>query len=165
MKILLRPRPSSSPLASEVFQMLVVVIALAVGVYFYHWQKNIGYAVISGMAGLFLLAVSLLSHFHPAPVIFINDEGITDGRTAFGLIRWEDIVEVRLEVNSPFLCIRLKDPDAYLARLPKPQRDKLIFHQSLGFKMINLDIKGLDMNVLVVLDAMKRQVAHHSSGT
>lgn len=89
-------------------------------------------------------------------LIQIDDIGIYDRRLGLGKVRWSDIVSVQLQVaeGNYFLSFRLRNPSPYLANLQGPQRERVMFHQKLGFKGFNVDVAALNVDLV----ELKRQI-------
>lgn len=83
------------------------------------------------------------------PRTFISAEGIEDRRTCYGLIPWEDITMITIFTSEtpPILSIHLYEPDKYLARAPKSEREVADFKQMLGHAPINLEYVDHDPSI------------------
>ena len=159
MKILIRPRSRGPGLIVSIFQAIAVLAAFSVALYIFISHASFEGALACSGFGFLILLASTYLRFRPAPVILIDQRGIIDRRTQWGLIRWEDLIDAQIEPRGLFLCLRLENPDQYLTRLPAELQKKMQFHQSLGFRMINLEIKELNVNALDLLSKVRREIS------
>jgi hypothetical protein len=158
MNIQLRPR-NAGPSLSATFALTFYVFSFGVlALYLYFQSRNLTYSLgavaVACLGILFFLALWPL----PVPVVIINDEGIFDRRLGMGVIRWADIVDVQVEAGAQFLCLRVRDPNLYISRLQGQAREKMQFHQSLGFMMLNIGIRGLDANLLALRELVYQKI-------
>lgn len=105
-------------------------------------------AQVAGWLGLSFCSLGVFvflgNLFRRGPVVTIDDDGIHDGR-AFGTIPWDEIVHLRIgEVQSQyFLCVEVRDPSSYLARLPLHKRLLAQGNPAMGFPPITIGFSGL----------------------
>lgn len=142
---------------------MILCLTLISSLYFFLQGQNPLYASLS--LGVGILALSLIAVLwpKPLPVILINDQGILDRRLRIGVIRWTDILDAQIEMGGQFICLRVRNPEAYISKLPPAQRKKMEFHQSLGFRMLNIEVKGLEVNVLGTVEAIRKKIKTNSS--
>jgi hypothetical protein len=109
--------------------------------------------ILPALVCLALATVILLS-FGPTkktkPYLVIDDSGIYDARIGIPKIPWRDISQVSIVsgYGNRFLCIRVEDPQAYLAILSGRSKERLQFNQKLGFRSFNIDVGDLNINLL-----------------
>jgi len=139
--------------------LALILGSIAMALHFYFVLKNSDYALASVAAGILLVVLFVMTWPSPTPLVILNDMGILDRRSGIGIIRWEDIQEIQVEVVGPFLCLRLRNPEVYIARMPTHRRYKLKFHQNLGFKMLNISLKGLNANALFLLEHSRKMIS------
>jgi hypothetical protein len=75
----------------------------------------------------------------------IDEHGLEDRRSKFGLIEWADILSLSIGTvhSQRFLCIDVVDPEKYLSRLSKTGRAVAQANKGLGFPEISLGFSGL----------------------
>ncbi|MEZ0392428.1 MAG: STM3941 family protein [Pseudobdellovibrionaceae bacterium] len=139
------------------------VFALAFGLLAFHfYQAGQVHFFFGCLAfGFFILLILQVAWPISKPILVINEQGIWDRRSGFGLILWQDILDVQVEVHGPFLCVRVKNPEFYIARLSPQRKANLEFHQSLGFRMLNLEVRGLRVDLLGLLELLRDHIAFH----
>ena len=118
---------------------MVICVSIAANLYFFFLEQNRLYAFLSLGGGILALGLIALFWPKPLPVVVINDQGIFDRRLKIGVIQWSDILDAQIEMEGQFLCLRVRNPEAYISKLPPAQRKKMEFHQSLGFRMLNIE--------------------------
>lgn len=116
---------------------------------------------------LFLFAISLIGLAYLATrkrlLAVIDEDGILDTRIGIGRILWSDIEDVQLEVayGNRFLCFRVRTPERYVEQLSGVQHEKAIFHRKLGFQRFNIDIRGLDCDLVELKHQIDIRIAQH----
>jgi len=138
-------------------KIFFVFIAGVVAFYFFYYEKNTPYALVSLGVSLVIFYILVSAWPQPPPVVLINEEGILDRRLGF-VIFWVDLIDAQIEVNGPFLCLRLKDPEIYISKLPPGKRENIQFQQSLGFRMLNIEMKGFAVDLLSLLDLVRQKI-------
>ncbi len=99
-----------------------------------------------GLAFFGLCFVAILRQlFRRGPSVILDESGIQDLRSSFGLIPWTDIAALWIgSVRSQhFLCLEVVDPDPYLSRLPSHKQLSARANRSLGFPPITIGFSGL----------------------
>jgi len=163
MNLQIRPRNPHPETALMVVRTLAVIAALASSFYFFQHEQNMPLG-FSSLAGGFLLLVLIgLVWPRPLPVVVMNQDGILDRRLNIGVIRWTDIQDVQIEFDGKFICLRVQNPEAYVSKFPPVKREKMEFHQSLGFKMLNIEVKGLEINLLRTVEAIREKIKQTQS--
>ncbi len=83
-------------------------------------------------------------------LLSIDDVGIYDKRLGIGKINWVDVEDVQLQVTEgqQYLCFKMSNVAPYLARLKGADRERVLFHRSLGFQGFNVDVSPVDVNLL-----------------
>ena len=105
--------------------------------------------IFAGLAAFSLLAYAFL--IQSVPVLVIDDSGVFDARLGIPKIPWRDIEEVTVEASygNRFLCIRVRDPKAYIQQANALEvKQRLLFHHDLGFRRFNVDVGGIEMSLL-----------------
>ena|ERR1051326_4942081 len=106
-------------------------------------------AQLAGWAGLAFFGFGLVilgrQVFRQGPEIKVDGHGITHHRWALGTIPWSDIERVWIgSVHSArFICMKLRDPDMYLHKLPAVQKKLAAMNQNLGFGDLHLGFQGM----------------------
>ncbi|MFD4029171.1 STM3941 family protein [Streptomyces sp. NPDC058637] len=96
------------------------------------------------------------------PELVLDDAGVDHVR--LGRFTWEEIAAVRIHeqrvrnTSQRFVELVLHDPDAYLARAPKPVRRTASMNARLGFGPAYIATNTLPVPPEAVLGAMRR---HH----
>lgn len=98
--------------------------------------------------GLGLIAIPFRL-FRTGPQVIINDEGIEDRRMKIGVIRWEDILSMRVDNvgSTKFLCVEIADPEKYVSRLPRRGRWLSGVARRMGFPALTIDFSGLSPGI------------------
>lgn len=108
------------------------------------------------------IAIALAYRYHDRKLVFTIDEvGIYDARLGVGKIMWSDVSEVRIEYcyRNRFLCLRLKNPERFLRAARPAARAKFLQNSRLGFSQFNIDISGVDANVLLLKQFIEEKIA------
>jgi hypothetical protein len=158
MNLQFRPRYPRPDPALTFVQVLVVCVSVVASFYFFKHEHNVLFGSLALAVGIPLLFLIGTAWPKPLPVVVMNDEGILDRRLNIGVIRWTDILDVQIEFEGKFICLRVQNPEAYVSKLPPTKREKMEFHQSLGFKMLNIEVKGLEINVLHTVEAIREKI-------
>ncbi len=158
MNLQLRPR-YPRPDAGLIFvQVLLVCTSVVASFYFFKHDHNTLFGIVSLAAGITLLLLIGTAWPKPPPIVVMNEEGILDRRLNIGVIPWTDITDVQIEFDGKFICLRVQNPEAYASKFPPAKREKIEFHQSLGFKMLNIEVKGLEINILQTVEAIREKI-------
>lgn len=162
MNIELRTKTPEPDILNDIAKVLFILVSLGVALYLFFQYKNIAFGIasvcVSALVYMFIEALQPPS----VAIIQISDAGILDRRTGLGVILWQDILEARLEMQGPYLCLRLRDPEIYFANLSQDQKKKIEFNHELGFRMLNLGLRGLAVNPINLLDLVRKQIAQHN---
>lgn len=113
-----------------------------------------------GLVGLAaLIPLPFLAGAHVQRRLVINDFGIEDSRFAMGPIPWNEIESAALEnkYNNAFLCLKLKEPEKFLNRMPLEKKKLFMKHQELGFNSFNVGISGVDVDPLDLLQLVRNK--------
>lgn len=94
--------------------------------------------------------------FHTEPVITVDELGVHDTRTGFGLIPWKDIrrVHVVKEMNVELVCLDLVNIDSYLRNLPAWRRWSLFLLKRYYSSTIQLNTYALSCNTVTLLSSI-----------
>lgn len=92
----------------------------------------------------FCAGVALWQIFQNRPRLVVSDAGLLDRTLGVGLIRWDDVEDAYVaHINpQPFICLRLRNPEAYLSG-PHPARRSLSRASvAMGFTDLSLNLSG-----------------------
>jgi hypothetical protein len=132
----------------------LVFVGLGVLMIFYPtrygwWERFIGVVTVA-FFGAVVVAI-LYRLVRPAPALIINAQGIIDNASGLGvgLIRWDEIGEVREYRigRQTFLGIFTKDPDALIKKQPRWKRTAIRANLKLGAAPVNIPQSQLGMRV------------------
>lgn len=92
--------------------------------------------------------------------VVINDNGIFDRSLGIGMIYWPDIVAVHTEskYNNNYLCLKLKNSEKYLSKLPHRRRLQLQKSHELGFTHFNIEVSKAEQDLYYLLDVVKKKI-------
>ncbi|WP_317169659.1 STM3941 family protein [Hymenobacter sp. BT18] len=95
------------------------------------------------------------------PRLHITDTGILDRTLGVGLIPWADITDayVRSINQEYFICLLLRNEEAYLSRLPPLKRKLAAANEALGFTPVSVNLSGVDLNPEQLLEYILKQSA------
>lgn len=84
-------------------------------------------------------------YLRKGPQVIINETGIEDFRLGVGMIRWDDIGSFSIDsvYSSRLLCIEVKNPQAYLSRMPIWKRALTKVNRSMGYSRFTISFSGL----------------------
>lgn len=150
----------------DLLTILIIVIAILVGggaLYMFFVKKNFVLSVSMFIVGA--IVILLVYQFWPitSAVLIMNEQGINDRRLGVGVIDWFDIEEVQIEhrYQSQFICMRLRDPEKYIARLSGDKLIKMRDNQKLGFNMLNIDVSAFEVDPLQLMEHVRKTSAQH----
>jgi hypothetical protein len=116
----------------------------------------------------FTLAVVLIcvQLFRRGPSIVMNAEGIRGPKMGSVPLEWSDIAAVSVGQirRQKFLCLWLRDQDAYVARLPAARRLAAKGNIALGFPATSLSFNGLEPGLEQALEYALRYVPKRANG-
>jgi len=94
--------------------------------------------------------------------IIIDSEGVFDRLLGLGRIPWTEILGARLEFmgEDAMVCLELRDPQEWIARLPARHRFLAPANQAIGFSQFNLIISNLDAAPEQVFALIKGHLRH-----
>jgi len=117
--------------------------------------KIVGWIGLCFFGLCFLIIVRSL--FKKGPAFIVNEKGIEDFQSKWGLVPWADIVYVTIGVinRQRFLCVEVEDPNSYLSRIPVWQRFLINANKSLGFPAITISFNTLTPGLNEVWDYIK----------
>ncbi|SNC59722.1 hypothetical protein SAMN06265337_0110 [Hymenobacter gelipurpurascens] len=106
-------------------------------------------------------AIGAKQFFDTRPRLQITDEGILDRTLGAGLILWTDITDayVRSINHEYFICLQLRDEQAYLSRLSPLKRKLAGANEALGFTPLSINLSGVDLNPEQLLEYILKQSA------
>lgn len=139
---------------SSVAFLAILILSLAFSVSVFR-TPVMWFGLVASLISFSGLLHSLWTH---ALLLQIDDHGIYDRRLGIGKIHWTDVEDVQLQVteNNRFLCFKMANPEPYLARLKGANRERVLFHRSLGFQGFNVDVDAVDVNLL----ELKKYIDH-----
>ncbi len=96
--------------------------------------------------------------FQRGAAVVLDEAGILDVRSSFGLIPWAEITSLRTATvhSTRFLCVEVRDPGKYLARLPVHKRMLAGASPSLGLPPITFGFAGLSPGIEEVWAYVRR---------
>ncbi|MEK6555395.1 MAG: STM3941 family protein, partial [Bdellovibrionota bacterium] len=91
----------------------------------------------------------------------MDEEGVYDARLGVGKILWTDVESVQIEMayRTRFVCLRVKDPMKFVKRASKPTRNKIHQDIDLGFSSFNIDLTGVNVNLLSLKQYIEMNMA------
>ena len=103
--------------------------------------------------------------FDTRPRLIIDRRGIYDRTTGVGRIPWSDINNAYLKSigNNDFVCLELRNQNAYSQKLSAIQKFLASANHSLGFTPISLNLSGFDANSYQIFELIIKYVELHSS--
>ena len=128
--------------------LLVLGILMLGGCYFCTTLPGLKPQIV-GWIGLVFFGLCFLAIgrqlFRSEASVVLDDVGIHDLRSSFGLIPWADITSLRIAAvrSTRFLCVEVHDASIYLSRLPAHKRLLAQANPSLGFPPITISFSGL----------------------
>jgi hypothetical protein len=159
MKIVATKSKSGTSFTAAFFMILF----LAAGAYSLtiYGQPMFWPAVMVSVVSLVLYAVA---QDQQELVIEIDEVGIYDRRLGVGKILWKDVEEVQLQIveGNYYLCLKVRNPTAYAAKLQGPKRQQVMYNQRLGFKSFNVDVRALNVDLLELKRLVDAWVSKHS---
>jgi len=83
--------------------------------------------------------------FDTKPRLVLNDEGVFDRTLGVGIIPWSEITGATLRsVNrNYFICLEVRNPEQWTARLPPLKRAMVSANKALGFAALNLNLSAI----------------------
>jgi hypothetical protein len=142
----------------------LVFVALGLAMMFFPmrygwWERFIGLVSVA-FFGSVVLAI-LYRLVRPAPAITINAQGIIDNASGLsvGLIRWDEIDEVReyRVGKQAFLGIFTKDPDALIKKQPRWKRTVIRANLKMGSAPVNIPQAQIGMKLSRLADEIERR--------
>jgi hypothetical protein len=99
------------------------------------------------------------------PRLVIDERGIHD--RAIGHIPWEDVLGATVRharssptaTGDPVLCLELKDPARYVARLTPLGRRMAALHRDLGVSDVTVDLSGTGWDPVRLEELLARELA------
>jgi hypothetical protein len=150
---------------SSASYLLIFLLALveAAAAYMYFWMHKPTLAIALASSGFLIALIAAFIVPIGRPRLIIDELGIYDEDLGVGKIEWSDVTDVHIEYSygTRFLCLRVKNPGLYLARLDDQRKKKVLFHRSLGFHGFNIDVRGLRTNLIDLKNRVEKQVALH----
>lgn len=99
------------------------------------------------------------------PRLVIDDIGILDRTLGVGLIPWQDIAGAYLRSlqGNHFICLELRDPAPWLAKLSAVQRAMTAANEALGFTPLSLNLAGVAADPRQVLELILKVLVSRDS--
>ena len=94
----------------------------------------------------------------------VDAEGVCDTRLGLGVVRWEDIERpyLRRTSGAPFICLQLKSPAPYRARMSAVQRLAAALYRMQGMKHVVIAASHLDADPETILERVREGCARTS---
>lgn len=149
---------------ARLFLVGLVLVALSVGLTIIGLVETGPDRVVFlavGIAGvlLFSSATSILARrvIAASPMVTVTPRGLV--LPDAGLLRWADIVEIRIEEvrGQRFLGVVPRDVEGYLRRLPAPKRAMARLNARMGFAPIALPENGLPVSLEALMTTIEQQ--------
>lgn len=152
MQIVVTQKQSGFGVASALFLGLLIMSAIYSVSVLYTPMMWFGFAAC--VISIFGIAHSIWNH--DLLLLQIDDSGIFDRRLGVGKISWEDVEDVQLQVTEEqrYLCFKMANAKPYINRLSGADRERVLFHRSLGFHGFNVEVSPVDVNLL----ELKKQI-------
>jgi hypothetical protein len=101
----------------------------------------------------------------PRPRLVVDAEGILDRTLGVGRIPWADILGwyVQSIAGSDFICLVVRDPASYAARLTGLRRLFAGANRAMGFTDLSLNLSGLNVSTEQILSFMEQHVVRGTS--
>lgn len=134
---------------------------VAMGVYMIVTKGNWGL----GLVTIFFFGTGVIvgarQFFDTRPRLQLTDEGILDRTLGVGLIPWTAITDayVRSINQESFICLQLRDEQAYTSRLSPLKRRLAGANAALGFTPLSINLSGVDLNPEQLLEYILKQSA------
>ena len=95
------------------------------------------------------------------PRLTIDAKGILDRTLGVGLIPWSEITGAYLRSvqGNYFVCLELRNPEPWLGRLSPIKRALTSANKALGFTALNLNLIGVAVDPVQVLELILKTVA------
>ena len=103
----------------------------------------IGWTAVTFFGACALVGIWMLLDARPRLVI--DDSGIYDRTIGIGKIPWSEIegAYIRSIQGNDFICLKLRNQDAYLDKLSSVKRSMVKANEALGFTPISLNLSGV----------------------
>ncbi len=143
-------------LATEIF---ITAITMA-SMFCYVFAKQPMLATFLALTAV-TLACLYYDDYEHAVLFVIDHEGIYDSRLGIGKIPWAEIVHAQIELcyHTRFLCLRVRDPERFLLKVPPHLKHKFVQNYNLGFTSFNVDISGVNVNPIMLKEIVERNIA------
>ncbi|UOR07551.1 hypothetical protein MUN82_10740 [Hymenobacter aerilatus] len=134
---------------------------VAMGIFMIVTKGNWGMGLITIVFFGACAAVGGWQFFDTRPRLQITDEGILDRTLGVGIILWTDITGAYVQsVNREnFVCLYVRDEQAYVSRLPPLKRKLAGANAALGFTPLSINLSGVDLNPEQLLEYILKQSA------
>ncbi|KAA9327072.1 hypothetical protein F0P96_17690 [Hymenobacter busanensis] len=140
---------------------LVGLAFVAMGVFMIATDGNWGLGLTTIVFFGACAAVGIWQFLDTRPRLRITDEGILDRTLGVGLIRWADITDayVRSINQESFICLEVRDEQAYTGQLSPLKRKLAGANAALGFTPLSINLSGVDLNPEQLLEYILKQSA------
>ena len=117
-------------------------------------------------AGVVVVPYRLMRGMAKGVAVRIDAEGVCDRRLKVGVVRWEDIKRPYIGKTQgvPFLCLELRDPAAYRARMPASERLAHALYRPFGMKHVVIGTSHLDADAETILARVREGCARARGG-
>ena len=94
------------------------------------------------------------------PRLTIDENGVTDRTLGIGRIAWDDIESAYLATiqGNGFICLELRNPEQYLAKMSKTRRSMSPLNRELGFTDFNINLSNIDAGNSEVFELVMKHV-------
>lgn len=127
--------------------LLIAIFAVAVGAMMVMDAKAKDAWIGWGCIIFFGASIPLFARevFNTQPRLVLNDEGVFDRTLGVGIIPWTEITGATLRsVNrNYFICLEVRNPKRWTARMPPLKRAMVSANKALGFAALNLNLSAI----------------------
>ena len=92
--------------------------------------------------------------FDSRPRLVIDEQGILDRTLGVGVIPWSEITcaYVKSIQSNDFICLEVRNPERWLARLSPVKRAMVSANEALGFTVLNVNLSGVAADTSQILE-------------
>lgn len=136
--------------ASRLKSLLIIVLLVPLACFVTGLALNVLQGVAKWLALMVVFAFGFLSIrmfrnlFRIGPVVIVDQVGVEDVRWPFGIIAWEDIIEIKTDGgNWDRLIVHVADEDLIMSTLPTLLRWHFKYLRMRGLPVVRIDFTGL----------------------
>jgi hypothetical protein len=151
---------------SFLWVMAIASVGMAVGGLFLVLQGE----SLAGWPALVFFSACAVSIGYQAiqrgPRVVIDQVGILDRTLGIGIIPWSEIqgAFVKRVSTARFVCLELRDPEPFRARLSPLKRRLIQVNRKLGYTDFSVNLTGTDADPDAVCELILKEVQLHRQG-